>query len=209
MSDSLDSLDLLHDHYKDSFENIKYNEKQRNTFFIIIAILTSLLFYIWSSPYEAQETINNVIYSRIIQNVTFNFNTIQSLIWLILLYYTIRYFQTTVLISKQYIYLHQIEKTISKQLEFDFCREGKHYNENYSLISNTAYYFYTLIFPLLFIVVLTLNILQDIKTESKNLVFNLIIYSSISLFVIFYLISEHVKSNNLFRRIFKIFKRRG
>jgi hypothetical protein len=191
------ALDLLYDHYKDSFENIKQNEKQRNSFFIFIAILTSLLFFIWLNPSETQTVINNIINSQIEQGLTLNFSTIQSLIWLILLYLTIRYFQITILINKQYTYLHKLEETISNQLTFDFSREGKHYNSNYSLISSAAYYFYTLIFPILYGTILTLNITTNIS------LFNSIIYLSIVFFLISYIITEHITSNTKLNKWYK------
>ena len=74
---------------------------------------------------------------------------IRSLLWFLLLGFTVRYCQTALAVERQYAYVHKIEALLSRHVEGAFTREGEAYLENYPLFLDWAHYLYTLIFPLL------------------------------------------------------------
>jgi len=84
----------------------------------------------------------------------------RGMVWFILLSLTIRYYQTTVLIERQYAYLHKLGEELADFFPgaIAFTREGKSYLENYPKLSDWAHTLYTWVFPVLLLIFVTAKI---------------------------------------------------
>ena len=74
--------------------------------------------------------------------------------WVLTLVIGLRYCQTSVLVNRQYPYLHSLEETISPQLGGGdlYQREGKVYLKDYPQILDVAWFAYGILFPLIVMV---------------------------------------------------------
>lgn len=183
-------LELLNDHYKDSFCDVEEYQKKRDWFFLyIIAIMTILLFQI-NSPKEAQDIISEFIKKKLEldkQNIDLSF--IGSLIWFALLGTSLKYFQTQVLIERMYKYVHNLEDLLSSEYDGKaFSREGKSYLQNYPLYSSFVTRIYTVVFPLLIILIPLAAISQEWFTQGLTIYFvtNFIFFSLTLILTILY-----------------------
>ena len=154
-------LELLHDHYKDSFSYIREGEKRRDSLFLFVIALLGILFLEVQYPNNFQ-----TLFSEIeAQGAKFTLKSIpmaviMSVTWTIVLTLAMRYCQTSINIERQYDYLHEIERklmTIVGDKDI-FIREGRSYLNNYPLFSTWALIYYTAVFPAIFITSITILI---------------------------------------------------
>lgn len=157
-------LELLHDHYKETFAYIQdYLKLRDKLFFFILFVITIMLFQIYS-PLESGKAVSQFICKKIDMEAPVDVTFVSSIVWFALLSLVVRYFQTVVHIERQYIYIHQIEKLLSAQYDNKvFTREGKSYLKNYPAFSCWAWILYTIIFPALLIIVVVAKIICDIR----------------------------------------------
>ena len=175
-------IDLLYDHYKDSFNLIRKSQAERNRFFIILCILIALLFLFAVDPISTEHTITTSLKEYLKINLNFNNMIIQSLIWIVLLFFEIRYYQTNIYIERQYKYIHSLERRISSLTNISFDRESNNYLGSYPCILNLIDFLYKVVFPILLIVVVIAKIFSEITciVNTLNFFFNFII----SIFII-------------------------
>lgn len=170
--------DIIYDHYKDTCEICRNMEKDRNKLFIYVCSLLTLLFLFIIS----ETNVTGVFYSWVKQNYAYDLalsvDTIQSFVWIILLYFTIRYYQECICIERIYTYIHNLETRISIELEFEINREGENYLHFYPKISNFIWSLYTIIFPTLYIALITIKIIVEILNGvfSINMCLHILIY---------------------------------
>ena len=119
----MDSLELLYDHYKDTFQLIKENEVTRNKMFIYFIVLLSVLYLLAIEPDSLHSSINSWIDTNIGTSIDFGISIIESLIWIVLLYFTIRYFQIIMYINRQYDYLHTLGVKLIRKVIFILTEE--------------------------------------------------------------------------------------
>jgi hypothetical protein len=157
----MNNLEIAYNHYKDSFTLIKDAEKERSRFFIILCLLIAGLFLFAIEPNSLFQIIKDL--SKEYGKTSFNFSItiVQSLLWIVLLFFTMRYFQINSYIERQYEYLHKIENEIDSKIEIDFKREGRSYLDNYPLILNFFYYIYNGIFPLVYLAIVIYKIVYE------------------------------------------------
>jgi hypothetical protein len=148
------SIEILHDHYKESFSYIRQQEIYRDRNFIIVIIIFGFLFLQIQYPVDFQGALGKLS----IKDAEINLNALPlaallSITWTLLLVFTLRYCQSTINIERQYKYLHKLEGKISTILSDDeiYCREGKEYLNAYPLFSNWVWFFYTIMFPIIVI----------------------------------------------------------
>jgi len=148
------SLDVLHDHYKESFSYIREREKNRDRNFIIVIVIIGILFLQIQYPVNFQGALGKLSVQKMeIHLDALPLAAILSITWTLLLVFTLRYCQSTINIERQCKYLHKLEEKISTILGDDeiYCREGKAYLNNYPLFSNWVWFFYTILFPIIVI----------------------------------------------------------
>lgn len=89
-------------------------------------------------------------------------NTIQTLVWILVVYILIRYCQDTLYVERQYKYLDKIEKTISEELNGSlFDREGSNYLNDYPMVLNFIDLFYKMLMPIIFFIINIVRIVQE------------------------------------------------
>jgi hypothetical protein len=74
--------------------------------------------------------------------------------WVLTLTIGLRYCQTSVLVNRQYPYLHTLEEAISPEVGGGdlYQREGKVYLREYPLLLDVAWFAYVILFPLIVMV---------------------------------------------------------
>lgn len=207
-------LEVLHDHYKESFLHIREREKQRDRLFMFVIALIGALFL---------EIQYSDVFSNILGNIKLEFVELDisimpisiflSVTWTYLFVIVLKYCQSSILIERQYDYLHCLEDQISKLFDDQniYCREGKAYLNKYPLFSDLVWIFYILLFPTIVILSVGLIIyLEGYKIEAPlyHLIYDSILTIGISISFILYRFHPLVK-NILLKIKNKIVKNRN
>ena len=185
-------LEVLHDHYKKSFLHICEREKQRDRLFLFVIALIGVLFL---------EIQYSDVFSNILGNIKLEFVELDisimpisiflSVTWTYLFVIVLKHCQSSILIERQYEYLHHMEDKIS-QLFGDqsvYYREGRAYLNKYPLFSNMVWIFYILLFPIIIILLVGLIIyLESYKIEAPlyHLIYDLLLAIGIIVSFMFY-----------------------
>lgn len=147
--------ELLHDHYKDSFDHIRDREKSRDRYFLICIFLIGLLFLQVNYPAHFLAALGPfTIFGTSVHLVSLPLAALLSISWTLNLVFTLRYCQYSIFVERQYEYLHKLEKHISREIggEDIFSREGAAYLENYPPFSAWAWIFYAWMFPIIVVI---------------------------------------------------------
>jgi hypothetical protein len=155
-------LEVLSEHYSDTFSAIQSSLKKRDRLFAGMLTLLFLMLFQLYAPAETSNFIAELIADKLESNEQVNFVYVQSAIWFVLLAASVKYFQTVVLIERQYDYIHSLEAIIS--VEYDgqaFTREGASYLEDYPAFLNWASFLYTVLFPAILVAVSVTKIINE------------------------------------------------
>ncbi len=190
-------LQLLHDHYKDTFFYIQEYIKLRDRLFLFILIVVTLMLFQVHSPSEFGEAVSQFITKKLELKSPINITFIGSILWFGLLSLVIRYFQTVVHIERQYKYIHQIEEQLSAEYANKvFTREGKSYLNDYPLFSSWAWILYTIVFPTFLVGLVIVKIVGEI-CQAGSISLLISVNVTIALFIVlstlFYLLLVHFK----------------
>lgn len=189
-------MEILYDHYKDTFENLKIYLQRRNVYTLISLVLIAFLSFHVSSPEEAVKLSNELIKTQIGES-TIDFLYLNNVLVFAILWVVILYYQINLLIEKQYSYIYEIEELLSKDLSpFSISRESKTYLTHYPLLSEVVHRIYTIIFPIGLILVAVIKWVSDknmIVTpwENGHFWFNMIILIGIIFTSLLYLSNRH------------------
>lgn len=190
-------FEILHDHYKDTFAHIQNYLKLRDKLFLMLLVVVALMLFQVFSPRESGEAISQFISKQFDLKNPIDISFISSILWFALLSLVVRYFQTVVHIERQYEYIHDLEEQLSKIYENKvFTREGKFYLSNYPLFSNWTWILYTIIFPVLLLILVLVKIFGELSglTSFTLLLFiNIAISICILISTIFYLLLVHFR----------------
>ena len=191
----MDKIELLYDHYKETFSIIQENLNQRNRFFVMAFFIMTLQFLFAVSPESIATLITTIIRNEYDIDISGQIITIQSLLWLVLLYFTMRYYQSTVHIERQYNYIHTLEATIASSIQISFDREGGNYLKDYPKMNDMIDILYKWIFPIIYCVVIFCKIISEYIDTQLNLsiIFDSIIFLCCFVLTILYLIFLHGK----------------
>jgi len=173
-------LEVLHDHYKDSFNWIREREKQRDRLFLIIITLIGLLYFELSYPEMAKQIIRHAKAGGITVDLSaVPISIFLSVTWTILFALALRYCQVSILIERQYSYLHDVEIRLEEIIDMHgmFQREGKSYLDKYPLFSTWAWIFYTMLFPSIILTAVIMAWL--LETEQINGPQYMFVYDSV------------------------------
>ena len=156
----MDALEILYDHYKETYELSKEKQIKRNKNFIILCLLEALSFLLLIRPEKAFEIILNGLNSEIGMTLQLSNTIIQTLIWILITYTMIQYVQDMLYVEHQYVYLNKLEKEISKLVSI-FEREGDHYTTDYPMVLNFIDLFYKTFMPIFFAVINIIKICKE------------------------------------------------
>lgn len=118
----MDKIELLYDHYKETFAIIKGSLGQRNRFFVLVFLVITLQFLFATSSESISFLIITAIQAKYKIDISGQMSIIQSLLWLVLLYLTMRYYQVNVYVERQYNYIHSLEQDIENRVQVKFDR---------------------------------------------------------------------------------------
>lgn len=188
-------MSILYDHYKDTCDITRDAVKRRDRL-ILFTILTVALFSFQAFfPTVSNQALSQFLIFKFGLNLQFNFAFIGSIIWFLLLIFTLRYFQVAVFVERQYKYIHKIEDQLNQELGKELItREGKSYLSKYPLFSDWMWCLYTIIFPILLFVISLIKIYYECKSFSFNTLFNTVIFLLLTFSIILYLKMIHFKS---------------
>lgn len=187
--------EIFYDHYKETVSIIKDKIRERDRFFILLFLTMAFQFLFAIVPDGMISILINVINSVYSVDISEQVIIIQSLLWLILLYFTMRYYQSIVFIERQYKYISNLESQISITINYEFGRESIDYLQYYPKMNDMIDLMYKWIFPILYCLVICLKI----GAEIKNIIFVFPIIFDFLIFVlcltltILYLIFLHGK----------------
>ncbi len=189
-------LEALLDHYNDTFKYIREYAKIRERLFLFALIVVAIMFFDITAAADSTAVISEIIEKKVGLKIAIKPAFIESILWFSLLSITIRYFQMTVLVQRQYDYMHELEDKLCKLGGNFFYREGKAYKEAYPLFSRWTGFLYTIAFPVILIVVISIKTYNEYLTRNAlgiNYFINLAFFVMIVLSVLLYWLQIHFK----------------
>lgn len=191
----MDNKGLLYDHYKETFSLIKDSITQRNRLFMWLFSIMAIHFLFAASPESVLAIIVGIAQKRYNVDLSNQMSIIQSFLWVMLLYLTMRYYQSTVYIERQYRYIHSLEAGIANIASIKFDREGTNYLLNYPKMNDFIDFLYKWFFPLLHVAVICYKIVTEYGRSFSPLfsLFNGLVFCACLLLDILYLTFLHGK----------------
>lgn len=161
----MDNLEILYDHYKDTFNTqLKYvsiRDKQFISLLVLVSILIFYSFYGLELKSYLEVFVQKGEISKEIKNSVLEGVLLFSILWVEVLY-----FKSVITVDRGNKYLHKIEKQISGIVkDIEITREGKFYIENRTTFSKSVGFIYKYIFPLSIPVITLLSILFSLFQE--------------------------------------------
>jgi len=151
-------------HYKDTYEIHLASIKQRDTLFY--ALLVILAFF--SLQVTSADIVNGALSNYVNKEYSIandkSSNLFGAMLWLLLFGISSRYYQVVIQIERQYDYIHHLEELLTQKYPGSraFTREGKSYLEKYPLFSNWVWILYTVAFPFIILLSITLRIWGEV-----------------------------------------------
>lgn len=196
----MDALEMLYDHYKETFSLSKEAQARRNKSFIVLCILEAFSFLLLIRPEKAFEIILEGINKELDMTLQLSNTIIQTLLWLLIAYIMVRYIQDMLYVERQYIYLNNLEKEISKLGSVDiFAREGANYQKDYPMVLNFIDLFYKMLMPIFFALINAVRIYEEWVLPDKitiALICDTVLFMSILIIDWFYFFEIHTKITN-------------
>lgn len=187
--------ELFYDHYKETFLLIKDYNKERNKFFLLVVIIVGLQLMLAIVPDSTIPLIVGMVKEVYNIDILNHFIIVQSILWIVLAYFTMRYYQSVVYIERQYNYIHKLEETISNLCEVEFDRESKNYLTFYPKMSDAIDFMYKWVFPILYCFAIMVKIYAELQTYCFRLaiLFDCVIFICCFVLTVLYLIFLHGK----------------
>lgn len=191
----MDKIELLYDHYKETFAIIKGSLSQRNRFFVLVFLVVTLQFLFATSAESISFLIITVIQEKYKIDISDQMSIIQSLLWLVLLYLTMRYYQVNVYVERQYNYIHSLEQDIENKAQVKFDREGGDYLSNYPKMNSFMDILYKWIFPIIYCFIICYKIIGEFLISKIGflMLLDIVLFLACFILTILYLIFLHVK----------------
>jgi hypothetical protein len=187
-------LEILHDHYKDTFSHQLGYLKRRNRFSLYLFLALVIMFLEVTSPNGTETIISKLISEYLGDSVSLETDFVRCLTWLFLFGLVVQYCQTTVSVERQYVYLHKLEKELTPffSSKIPFTREGESYLKNYPMLSNWIDILYKWVFPVVLVAFTGVKLLWiEFPNDGFNLawiisvVFCLMVWITIGIYFVF------------------------
>ena len=147
----MSELDILYDHYKESFSYLRNYLKQRDKLTVYCAVAIGILFLSFFLPSDFENITKTLLEKQLTIELS-DLKIIETFILFVLLLMVMKYFQINIFIERQYDYIKKIEKDLTANLNnFKIEREGKAYLKYYPLILGASDKIYKWGFPLLLV----------------------------------------------------------
>lgn len=174
----MSNLEYIYSHYNETIAEHKECIKSRNSLFIWLFITLSVVVMSAITPESIATIITTVVRENYKVDITSQINILQTALWIICLYLTLRYYQRNIQIEKQYSYLAKLEEQLQKE-KLNIDREGNDYLKDYPWVCDYIDWLYKWLFPLLHILSIIYKIFQDFnfnQSVTVCLVTNAIIF---------------------------------
>jgi hypothetical protein len=145
-------LEILHDHYKETFARLREVEVLRDRLFLWMIGLFALLSVEIGYPVAIGASLGKLSIAGGELNLqALPLPALLNATWAMTLAISLRYCQTSVLVNRQYPYLHALEAAISPAVGGGdlYRRESTVYLRAYPMLLNVAWIAYGLLFPLI------------------------------------------------------------
>lgn len=199
----MEPLELLYDHYKETFNLSKEAQNRRNKSFLMLCILEAISFWFLIQPEKVFQLLTDGINNGLDVSLSLSNTIMQTLLWIVTVYILIRYIQDVLYVERQYGYLSALEKQISELNEIDiFKRESDNYLSNYPIVLNLIDLFYKTFMPILFIIINSVRIFMEWENAiriSIALVCDTAIFSAVFIITWFYFFEIHSKITNFLK----------
>jgi len=181
-------LDILHDHYKETFSRIKEVESSRDkTFIWLIALFSALILQI-SYPIAVGKAIGKIsIFGTELNISVLPLPAILDVTWLLTLVIGLKYCQNVTFVNRQYPYLHSLEDVISPELGGGdlYRREGHVYLKDFPIVLDIAWFFYGFFFPITIMSAALWLMVLEKRHGAHPSVFDIIV--ALALFAVFFI----------------------
>ncbi|OQX22742.1 MAG: hypothetical protein BWK80_29575 [Desulfobacteraceae bacterium IS3] len=172
-------INILIDHYNRQTEINRNERLLRDKLYYAVIFIIAIMFLLISNPSQTQGDIIGFINKISDFNFSVSFNVLNSLLWVMLLFFLLQLYRLNISIEKNYEYIHLMEQKIASLVGDNeaFSKEGKFYLTNYPKLLNFSHNFYSYITPLLIFLVSFLKISIEIKTSfSWFLLFDIAVF---------------------------------
>lgn len=183
-----ESLELLYDHYKDTFVTIQTTISSREKNFIWAFLLIVVSLCLTLNPELGLDIFSDIGKNKLKVDIRPTYYAINSIILFTAIWFWIKYFQNVLHIEHLYKYVHKLEETLSSD-NLVISREGKSYLSHYPLLKKIIHSFYTSFIPLLLISTIISKMYIEWFIESQKVPFFVRIVDSIG---ILFLISSTI-----------------
>lgn len=144
-------MEILHDHYKETFSYIREYSKLRGRYFAALILVNFIFLFRIFSPDEAAALPGVLLAELLHMDNIVEINTlfVWSILWFVFMALANRYFALVVLVDRQYDYLHKLENYLSDFVGNNlYRREGHEYLSTYPKFLNWVNGLYKIIFPI-------------------------------------------------------------
>lgn len=159
-------LDLLYDHYKVSNSILHKVQYQREIYMRGLLVLEAINFIFLFKSSIVIDIIHGFLnsYNINIKSITDLVQVVQIVMWILISYFLVSYFQKNVYIERQYDYISSLEQEITKRSKIKyFNRESDNYSKEYPLFLDLVDKFYKIGIPLLFLIAYTIKIVSEVN----------------------------------------------
>ena len=174
----MSNLEYIYSHYNETITELKENNKSRNSLFVWLFITLSVVIMSAITPESIATIITALVKENYKVDIMPQINILQTALWIICLYLTLRYYQRSIQIEKQYSYLSRLEEQLQKE-NLNIDREGNDYLKDYPWVCDYIDWLYKWFFPLLHILCIVYKIIQDCnnnQTANLYLLINAVIF---------------------------------
>lgn len=157
----MDGMEVLYDHYKDTFEQQKSNLTKRDHLTVLLLILAILLIGLIVGPNYISSKLNAVIKAQV-DNLVFDFEFINTGLIIAFFWFSLQYYMVVLQIERMYKYLDQCEASLcAGYTGFKINREGAYYLKSYPWMKTLADRFFVLGIPIGFITLSVCKIVNE------------------------------------------------
>jgi hypothetical protein len=194
-----DAISILYDHYKDTCSIISDAVKRRDRAMSFAVIALGFFAFQSIFPSAADHAVTDLLDFKFGLTLQVDFSIIGNIVWVSVLLFTLRYFQTHAFVERQYAYIHGVEDKLNKIAGDDLItREGKAYLHKYPKFSDWMSFLYTFVLPVLLLVVTWAKIVSEWLQLPKSgvslgLLFDTLVFALLLVSITLYLAMLHPK----------------
>lgn len=183
----MEGIEVLYDHYKDTFEQQKRYLSKRDHLTVLLLILVILLIGLIFDPNYISSKLNAVIKAHV-DNLVFDFEFINTGLIIAFFWFSLQYYMVVLQIERMYKYLDQCEASLcAGYTDFKINREGAYYLKSYPWMKTLADRFFVLGIPIGFITLSLCKIVNEWCWISKLHYVDIIFLFLTSLYSILYI----------------------